>query len=158
MDNTDRIADLAAPAAAEAGLVIDGVDVVAAGKRSRVLVTVDLPETEIGSASLEAIADASRAISAALDEADVMPGEYMLEVSTPGTSRPLTERRHFLRARTRLAEIDLVSGDVARGRITDVTEDSVLLESDAGEITVPLANVATGRVQLEMKRLADEEA
>ena len=42
--------------------------------------------------------------------------------------------------------------------VVDVTEDAVLLESDAGEITVPLANVATGRVQLEMKRLADEEA
>ncbi len=157
MDITERIADLAGPAAHAAGLVVDGVEVHRAGKRSRVVVTVDLPETEIGSADLDAIAEASRGIGKALDEADPIKGEYMLEVSTPGTSRDLTERRHFLRARTRLVVIDLASGDQARGRIVDVTDDAVLLDSDAlGEVTVPLANIARGTIEVELKRIDDE--
>ncbi|WP_062203026.1 ribosome maturation factor RimP [Demequina salsinemoris] len=157
MDITERIVDLAAPAAEAAGLVIDSVEVHRAGKRSRVVVTVDLPETEIGSAGLDAVAEASRSIGKALDEADPIKGEYMLEVSTPGTSRPLTERRHFLRARTRLVVIDLASGDQARGRITDVTDDAVLLDGDAGEVTVPFANIARGSIEVELKRIDDAE-
>ena len=153
MDITERIADLAAPGVEATGLVIDGVEVHKAGKRSRVVVTVDLPETEIGSADLDAIAEASRAIGKALDEDDVMAGEYLLEVSTPGTSRPLTERRHFMRARTRLVVIDLVSGDQARGRLSDVTDDAVMLDGDAGEVTVPFANIARGQIELELKRI-----
>ncbi|WNM23408.1 ribosome maturation factor RimP [Demequina capsici] len=156
MDITERIADLAAPAAEAAGLVLDGVEVHPGGKRSRVVVTVDLPETEVGSADLDSIADASRGIGKALDEADVMSGEYLLEVSTPGTSRPLTERRHFMRARTRLVVIDLVSGDQARGRLVEVSEDAVVLDGAAGEVTVPMANIARGEIELELKRIEED--
>ncbi|MDN4473601.1 ribosome maturation factor RimP [Demequina zhanjiangensis] len=156
MDITERIADLAAPGVEATGLVIDGVEVHKAGKRSRVVVTVDLPETEVGSADLDAIAEASRAVGKVLDDADLMPGEYLLEVSTPGTSRALTERRHFMRARTRLVVIDLVSGDKARGRLTDVTDDAVLLDGEAGEVTVPFGNIARGQIELELKRIEED--
>jgi ribosome maturation factor RimP len=37
----------------------------------------------------------SRAISDVLDEADPIPGNYTLEVSSPGVDRPLRTARHF---------------------------------------------------------------
>ncbi len=156
MDITEQIAELAAPAAQAAGLIVDEVEVHKAGKRSRVVVTVDLPETEIGSAGLEQIAEASRAISKALDEADPVAGEYTLEVSTPGTSRPLTEKRHFMRARTRLVVIDLVSGDQARGRLKEVTEDAIVIDSAAGDVTVPFGNIARGLIEVELTRIDED--
>lgn len=154
MDISSQIADLAAPGAAAAGLVVDGVEVTAAGKRSRVTVTLDLPETEVGSASLDAIAEASRAIGAALDEANVPSTPYVLEVSTPGTDRPLTERRHFLRARTRLVNLTLTDGTTASGRLTDVDGDDLVLD---GETRVALAGVAAGAIEVELKRFEAEE-
>lgn len=150
MDIESRIADLAAPGAAAAGLVVDGVAVSAAGKHSRVLITVDLPETEIGSASLDAIAEASRVIGAALDDASVPSGPYTLEVSTPGTSRPLTERRHFMRARTRLVVLDLADGTTATGRLTDVDGDDLVIDDGA---RIPLDSVVRGEIQVEFKKL-----
>jgi ribosome maturation factor RimP len=157
VDATSRIAALAGPAAQSAGLIVEGVEVTAAGSRTRVLVTVDLPEDQLGSASLDAIAEASRTIGAALDEANVPSGAYVLEVGTPGVDRPLTERRHFLRARTRLVTLHLVDGGSATGRLVDVRGEDVVLESTTGTLTVPLTTISSGRVEIEFRR-SDEQA
>lgn len=149
----ERIADLAGPAAEAAGLIVDSVTVSAAGKNTKVLVTVDLPEDAVGSADLDTVAKASRAIGDALDEANVPPGAYTLEVSTPGTDRPLTLRRHFMRARTRLVELEMAAGSATTGRIVDVTDDALVLDIDGASQTVALGDVKFGRVQVEMKRL-----
>ncbi len=154
MDISGRIIELAAPAAEAVGLVVEGVDVTAAGKRSRVLVTVDLPETEVGSADLDKVAEASRSIGAALDEANVPSTPYVLEVSTPGTGRPLTERRHFMRARTRLVELTLASETVT-GRLTEVEGEDLVLDVDGDERRVALADVQQGRIVVELKRLGE---
>ncbi|WP_062462208.1 ribosome maturation factor RimP [Demequina soli] len=154
MDISSRIIELAAPAAEAAGLVLDGVDVTAAGKRSRVLVTVDLPETEVGSADLDRVAEASRLIGSALDEANVPSTPYVLEVSTPGTDRVLTERRHFMRARTRLVDLRLAEGALT-GRLTDLDGDELVLDVDGEERRVPLAQVTDGRIVVELKRLGE---
>ena len=51
-------------------------------------------------APLDTLAELSREISQALDDADAMGGAaYLLEVSSPGVDRPLTEPRHFRRNR-----------------------------------------------------------
>lgn len=156
MDATSRIAALAGPAAESAGLIVDGVEVAPAGTRTRVLITLDLPEDQIGSASLDAITAASRAIGAVLDEADVLTGAYDLEVSTPGLSRPLTELRHFKRARTRLVTVTRADGTTVKGRLTDVDGEDLLLDADAGLVRVPFAEVKRGKVEIEFRRLDDE--
>ena len=102
----------------------------------------------LGSASLDAIATASRAIGAALDEANVPAQAYVLEVSTPGISRPLTERRHFLRARSRLVSLDLNDGTIVKGRLTDIDGDDVVLD---GERRFPLASIVVGSIELDFK-------
>lgn len=152
MDITTRITDLAATAAEASGLVIDSVKVSAAGSRSKVLVTVDLPETEVGSADLDRVADASRRIGAALDEADVPSTPYVLEVSTPGTDRTLTERRHFLRARTRLIKVVAAQGTTT-GRLTEVDGDTLVLDVDGARTEIPLSSVASAHVVVELKPL-----
>lgn len=153
MDLSTRIAELVAPAAAEAGLELDAVSVTQAGKRSRVVVTVDLPETEVGSADMDAVAQASRAIGAALDEANVPSTPYTLEVSTPGTDRALTERRHFMRARTRKVSLGVSTGDEVQGRLTEVDGDTLVLDVEGQEERVALADVIQGRMIVELKRL-----
>ena len=152
MDVSGQIAELAGPAAQSAGMIVDGVDVAKAGSRTRVLVTVDLPDDAIGAADLDTVAVASRAIGAALDEADVPKGAYTLEVSTPGTDRVLTERRHFLRARTRLVELDRTDGTQTTGRLSDLIEDTLVLDNDGVEARIALADVKRGRVQVEFKK------
>lgn len=152
----DAVRRVVGPAVDEAGLWLEDVHVTRAGSRSVVRVTVDLPEDQVGALGSDALGEASRAVSAALDADDVVPGVYVLEVSTPGTSRPLTELRHFRRARTRLVTLQLHDGGEAAGRLEDVVDGAegpeLVLDDGA---RVPVSAVRRGRVEVELKRLEE---
>jgi ribosome maturation factor RimP len=153
----DAVRAVVEPVVEDAGLFLEDVAVTGAGSRSVVRITLDLPEDEIGSLDSDALGDASRAISAALDADDVVAGAYTLEISTPGTSRPLTQLRHFKRARTRLVRLRLVDGGTVEGRLTDVVDDGdgpQLVLDDGTRVTV--ADVRKGKVEVELKRLDDD--
>src|SRR5699024_10468537 len=97
-----QVEELLEPVVAGAGLHLEGVQVSGASRRRLVRVTVDLPDGPGGVGS-DLLAEVSRAVSSRLDEAeDLLAGSYLLEVSTPGVSRPLQTARHFRRAQGRL--------------------------------------------------------
>ncbi len=145
------VRDRVEPVVQAADLYLEDVTVTSAGKRSVVRITVDLPEDETGSLDLDSVADVSRSISTALDEADVFPGAYTLEVSSPGTSRPLVDRRHFMRARGLLVRLVLADGGTRLGRLTDVDESAVVLRGEQSQ-TVPFSDIVRGEVQVELTR------
>ncbi|GAB6940179.1 ribosome maturation factor RimP [Isoptericola variabilis] len=150
------------PAVDAAALYLEDVVVTQAGAKSVVRVTVDLPEDARGSLDSDTLGDVSRAISAALDADDVVPGAYTLEISTPGTSRPLTELRHFRRARGRLVVLRLRAGGTTSGRLVEVEagpgDDATLVLEDGTRVAV--ADVRQGKIEVELKRLdeAPDEA
>jgi ribosome maturation factor RimP len=156
--SADAVRTVVGPVVDDAGLYLEDVAVSGAGGRSVVRITVDLPEDAVGSLDSDTLGEVSRALSAALDADDVVPGAYTLEISTPGTSRALTELRHFRRARTRLVTLRLLDGGTAHGRLVDVLTDGqdgpVLLLDDGAR--VPLADVRKGKVEVELKRIEDE--
>jgi ribosome maturation factor RimP len=155
----DSVRTVVEPVVAGTGLYLEDVRLVRVGTETVVRITLDLPDDEVGSLDSDRLGEASRAISSALDDADVAKGNYTLEVSTPGTSRPLTEPRHFRRARTRLVRLTLVDGSVVSGRVVDVVGgeggETVVLDDGA---RVALDQVRKGKVEVELKRLEDDEA
>lgn len=157
MTSSDRVRALLEPVVDDAGLVLEGVTVTPAGKRRVLRVVVDLPEGAEGNVDLDAVADVSRAVSAALDETDVLGGSpYVLEVTSPGVDRPLTERRHWSRARGRLVRAELQDATDVTGRIATVDDDGVTLVGEDGSTsTVPWAGLRKGRVQVEFTRPDD---
>ena len=92
-----RLTELLTPVVEGAGAFLEGIKTTRAGKYSTVRVLVDLPDGP-GELGLDALTEVSRAVSAALDEADPVKGRYTLEVSTPGAERELSTPRHFRRA------------------------------------------------------------
>jgi len=154
----DAVRGVVGPAVEAAGLHLEEVTVTRAGSASVVRITIDLPEDALGSLDSDALGDASRAMSAALDEDDVVAGAYTLEISTPGTSRPLTEVRHFKRARTRLVALKMMDGSRIEGRLTDVLPegDGHVLVLD-GDRRVPVADMRRGKVEVELKKLDDAQ-
>jgi ribosome maturation factor RimP len=151
----DGVRALAAPLAESAGLVVEDVTVTPAGRRRVLRVTVDLPDDRTGGVPMEAVAQASQAISAALDGSDVMGGApYVLEVSSPGVDRPLTERRHWSRSRGRLVLVWLADGREVKGRLTGVG-DAGLTVAGVGDLAWD--DVRKGRVEIEFNRLDDAD-
>ncbi|TDE88300.1 ribosome maturation factor RimP [Occultella glacieicola] len=147
------------PVVAGGGLFLEDVSVVGSSARRVVQVTVDLADGPGGVGS-DLLADVSRAVSARLDEVeDLIDGTYLLEVSTPGVSRPLTEPRHFRRAVGRLVTLTTSGGTLA-GRIRAVEADGIVLEpgEDRPEaVTVPLTDVVRGTVEVDFRRVDDAQ-
>ncbi|MFC4529630.1 ribosome maturation factor RimP [Sphaerisporangium dianthi] len=149
----DRLIKLLEPVAAAEGLDLEDVTITPAGKRRLLRVIVDGDQ----GVSLDKVADISQMVSQALDDSDVMGGSpYVLEVSSPGVDRPLTEPRHWRRAKGRLVKADLRDGSSLEGRVVAVGDSGV--ELSVGEASRPLLwdELAKGRVQVEFRRLDDD--
>lgn len=146
------VAAVVGPVLEQCGLELDRLEVVRAGKRSVVRVFVDGDGPEGRGPSLDDIADATREVSAALDDSDA-PGSapYTLEVSSRGTSRPLTEEKHYRRNRDHLVALTLADGKVT-GRITGVADGSVTLDVDGESRTIGLADVTKAVIQVELRK------
>src|SRR3954447_12280392 len=124
MGAVGAVGGLADEGAAGTGLVVEDVAVQAAGRRRVVRVVVDLPDDALGGVPMDAVAAVSQVLSQRLDETGAMGGSaYVLEVSSPGVDRPLTQRRHWLRARGRLVRVALRDGGTHPGRLTEGIDD-----------------------------------
>ena len=95
----------------------------------------------------------SRSVSALLDVADPIADAYMLEVSSPGIDRPLTRPEDYDRFAGFEAKIELgrpLDGRKRfRGRIlgrAPESADLVRLVDEAGEIQLPLADIAKAKL------------
>ena len=142
------LTELLTPVVEDAGAFLEGVETTRAGRYSTVRVLVDLPDGP-GDLDLDALTAVSRAVSAAVDEADPVRGQYTLEVSTPGAERELSTPRHFRRAVGH--DVELVVEDdgvdaVLTGTITAADEDSVTLQADGRERVLALDDVRQARM------------
>lgn len=153
----DRVRDALTTPLAALGVDLEDVEVERAGRRHVVRVVVDRDN----GVDLDAVAEVSRAVSEVLDSpelTDVVPGPFVLEVTSPGVDRPLTEDRHWRRAVGRLVEVDLADGTSTAGRITQVDGDTVTLSGERGDVTVDRSAVRRAVVQVEFTRVDDDPA
>ena len=106
-----------------------------------------------GGADIDAIAKVSRAISRALDEVDPIPGEYALEVSTPGLERPLRTPDHYRRAVGMTASLKTKPGTEGdrrvAGTISAADDDTVTVTTPDGERTLRLDDIERARTTFE---------
>ena len=145
----DSLLRLLTPVVSAQGLDLEDVVVTPAGKRRLLRVVVD----QDGGVGLDTVAAVSTAVSAALDESDAMGGApYVLEVTSPGVDRPLTERRHWRRALTRLVTVSTAEGTSLQGRLVEVDDDGIGVDDEGALTRLAWDRVGTGRVQVEFNR------
>jgi ribosome maturation factor RimP len=126
MSVADRVRDLVLPLLDDRHL--DLYDVEMQGPVLRVV--VDSPPGSHGALDLDALADATRAVSRALDEADPITGRYTLEVTSPGLERTLRRPEHFERAVGETVKIRTVAGVSDERRV----EGQLVCADDAGVV------------------------
>jgi ribosome maturation factor RimP len=126
-----------------------------------------MAEDATGEMNVDDCARLSRAISAVLDAADPIEGDYVLEVSSPGIDRPLTRLKDFKAyegCEARL-ELDRVGDGRKRfkGALAGVEGDNIAidLEGEADTTLIPFTWVAEAKLVLSdqlMKRGAEQRA
>jgi len=153
-DLARRLEPIVADAVSTVGFDLDALEVQQAGRRKLVKVTVDSDD----GVEVDKLAHANRAVSAALDDHDhLIVGSYELEVTSPGLSRPLTQQRHWRRARFRLVRITPKDGDEYVGRVGHAGEKSARVLADGRIRDVSYASVSKAVVEIEFKQPRAEE-
>lgn len=159
-----RLRALLEPSVQANRLYLEDVSIIP-GSHRVVHVVVDLPQEETGGVNLDVIADISKVLSDVLDNDPGDDGRpYDLEVSSPGVGRPLTEERHWHRARGRLVKVNVIQGDNVTGRVKAVDESGVTLVPEIavkkgmkpkqGEpVTLPFDRIRNGKVEIEFSHL-----
>ena len=122
----DRVRDLCEPILDELDLELFDLE----HNGGRLVVSVDRD----GGVDLDVIAEATRRISRALDEADPVPGRYTLEVSSPGLERRLRTPAHHQWAIGKQVRIKVrpgLEGDRrVEGVVADADDEGVTVRTD----------------------------
>ena len=140
--------ELLAPVVAASGLELDSVTRTRSDEMPLLRVVVEAP---IGADGIDSdtLADVSRAVSKALDAADPIDGEYLLEVSTLGAERELTKVGHWMRQIGRLVRIKLRVGGYVSGRVIDAGETSATIDVDGEATTIDYQDMKKARSRVD---------
>jgi ribosome maturation factor RimP len=150
----DQLRDVVEPVCTARGVDLEALEVAPAGRRRRVSVVIDAD----GGVDLDRCAELSRAVSAALDAANVLGEDpYTLEVGSPGVSRPLRLPRHWRRNTGRLVRVTLADGGDVVARIDAADDAGVVLDVGGSARRLPYDAISTARVQVEFRRLDGAE-
>ena len=150
-DKADEIAALLSPTVESLGLELLGIEYLPAPGGSVVRLYIDMhagdDSRHVGIEDCEAV---SREVSAQLDVADPISGNYTLEVSSPGIDRPIFGAAQFARVVGENAKVVLKLPQDGRrrlqGRVERVEGSTVVFALDAGEFAVDAANIDKARL------------
>ena len=144
-DKHSEIAELLGPTIESLGLELLGIEYLPAPGGATLRLYIDVPasaqegepERTVGIDDCEAV---SREVSAQLDVADPISGNYTLEVSSPGLDRPLFSLAQFARFAGAQAKVALKLPQDGRrrlqGTILRVDGEQVAFEVDGKELVV----------------------
>ena len=143
----EELSELLAPAIADLGLELVGIEFSPNSGSSLLRVYIDEPERGV---NIDDCERASREISALLDVNDPVAGRYTLEVSSPGLERPLFTPEHFTRFMGEIVKLNLSLPIDGRrrfqGAIRAVEGDRITLDQDGTDVTIVHANVVRARL------------
>ena len=134
------------PALERLGYELSDLEVSFGGKNGVVRIFIDKPDG-IGLDDCEKV---SMAVSALLDVDDPLPGQYQLEVSSPGLDRKLTKTAHFQRFKGEIVKVQMrfpIEGRKRfRGTLMASDDEYIVVEVDGESHTLPMATIDTARL------------
>jgi len=145
----ERILAIASPVAGDMGYGIVRIRV-QGGNRSVVQIMAE--RLSDGKMNVADCAQLSRALSSTFEVEDPIDGAYVLEVSSPGLDRPLTDMKHFEQYTGLLARLELdrfVEGRKRfRGILAGIDGDNVAIDLDKEDETalIPFAWISEAKL------------
>lgn len=145
-----QILEMAESVAVENGCYIYDVEYLKEGKTRTLRIYADREETGISLDECEII---SRRMSDLLDESDPIRENYMLEVSSPGIERRLTQPWHFEKYIGKMVDIGLYKAVDGAKQISGVlhaySDEEITLETDKGNMTIMQSETANVKLRFD---------
>ena len=127
MPLNDEISADIRPIIEATGNYLEELSITSAGKVKILTVIID-SDAHLNLDQVTAVTKEISEVIEALPE--LGDGAFTLEVTSPGLDRPLTKPRHWRKNLDRLVKIIMTSGQEITGRIGEVTETTVLVDSE----------------------------
>ena len=141
---------MAGPVAQEHGLELVDVEYVKEAGHWYLRVFIEKPE----GVDLDDCAAVSRELSSLLDEKDPIPGDYMLEVSSPGLERPLKKDKDFEKYEGRKINIRTFApfngSKEFVGELAGLKDNEIILRTEGETIAIPRDKAAQVRLEVEV--------
>jgi ribosome maturation factor RimP len=134
------------PALEEKGLELIELSISGSARRYILRLFVDRPS----GISIGECAQLSRHLADVLDTKDPIQGAYVLEVSSPGLTRPLKSTRDFERALGKKIKVITRTGPVYTGKLDSVSERQLTLDIDGETVEVALNDVSKANLHFEI--------
>ena len=142
----DELRKLLDPAIERLGYELSDLEAKLGGKDGIVRIFIDHPD----GITLEDCEKVSRAVSALLDVEDPLPGQYNLEVSSPGLDRKLTKNEHFQRFEGETVKVQMrfpiLGRKRFRGALVSSDDENIVVEVDGELHELPIATIDTARL------------
>lgn len=146
------LAALAEPIAQSLGLSVWGLETGASGHRMLVRLFLDAP----GGVIVDSLAKASRSLSVALEVEDIIPGPFVLEVSSPGLERRFFSPDQMTAYLGQEVDITLwpkgseTRGRKLRGRLVSVAGERIALDAEGETADCEWSQVKKARLVSEI--------
>jgi len=142
----DEIQKLIEPTIERLGYELTDLEVRLSGQGGLLRLTIDKPE----GIDLDDCEKVSHAVGALLDVEDPVPGNYSLEVSSPGLDRKLTKVEHFQRFEGETLKVTMrfpIEGRRRfRGILKSSDDENIVVEVDGESHSLPLTMIDTARL------------
>ncbi len=135
----EKILKLIAEAAESLGYGVYEASMLLRGENSRIVVKID----HVNGISHQDCENYSKRLAFLLDRDQLLPN-YFLEISSPGLSRKLAVPGDLIRFSGAPVKIKWDNDEriiVTKGNILNVDDDNVILETEQGELSVPLRRI-----------------
>ena len=143
---SDELRELLEPGIERLGYELVDIEVRLGGKSGLLRLTIDKPD----GIDLDDCEQVSHAASALLDVEDPLPGNYNLEVSSPGLDRKLTKVEHFQRFEGETLKVTMrfpIEGRRRfRGKLVSSDTENIVVEVDGESHSLPLSMIDTARL------------
>lgn len=103
----------------------------------------------LATVTVDDCAEISRTISAKIDEAGYADASYRLDVSSPGTDRPLIQLIQYPKHIGRTLELTYTSGETEqklKGTLTAVEDQTLVFETKSGETRIQFQDISKAKV------------
>lgn len=132
-ESINKIKEIAYPIVEQGDAFLVDVEI----KHQKVPEVWILVDSESGNVSLDTYSAISRRIGDALDEEDIFQNKYRLNVSSPGLSRPLSDKRQYAKNQGRVAKVKYKEQDqyqTVEGVIKQVEKDKISINTEDGDV------------------------
>jgi ribosome maturation factor RimP len=154
--STAKLTSLVQPIVEDLGYEFVGLEYSSNPKNPALVLYIDKAD----GIAVEDCETVSREIAALLDVEDPIPGNYVLEVSSPGLDRPLFNLAQFEQFKGEVASVSLFAPSSGRrkfkGKILGIEDDLVRIDQDGIEVKLEFGNIAKARLVPDYARLFAE--